>query len=163
ATLPFALYQSGSDPTPAGVNGSGNLEPFALFDLRLDLRGVVYRTDDKKWQFGAGLSVYAPTGSQFSYGGDGGVHTASDFAVETYLRDFILLGNAGVHLRPRGVVGELAVGDELTLGIGGFLPLRNGLFRVGGEVFMSTGLESLAGQSRVETSTFFAAKNTPVE
>jgi outer membrane protein OmpA-like peptidoglycan-associated protein len=163
ATLPFALYQSGSDPSAAGVSGSGNLEPFALFDLRLDARGIIYRSDDKKFLFGTGLSLYAPTGAQFSYGGDGAVHTAWSVAVESYLRDVIVVGNLGVHFRPRGSVGELAVGDELTLGVGGFLPLRNGLFRVGGEIFMSTGLESLAAQSRVEKSTFLSKRNTPIE
>jgi OOP family OmpA-OmpF porin len=163
ATLPFALYQSGSDPTPAGVNGAGTVEPFALFDLRLDIRGVVYRSDDKRWLLGAGLSFYPPTGAQFSYGGDGGVHTSWNFAAETSIRDLAIAANAGIHLRPTGVVGELAVGDELTLGLGAFLPLREGRIRVGGEVLMSTGMESLAGQSRVAESTFFSAKNTPIE
>jgi outer membrane protein OmpA-like peptidoglycan-associated protein len=162
-TLPFALYQSGSDASPAGVDGAGNLEPFALFDLRLDFRGVIYRSDDKRLALGTGLSFYAPTGSQFSYGGDGAAHTAFNFSAETYVRDLILVANTGFHLRPTGVVGELAVGDEVTLGLGAFLPLRDGQVRVGGELFMSTGLESLAGQSRVEKSTFFSAKNTPLE
>jgi OOP family OmpA-OmpF porin len=163
ATLPFALYESGSDPTPAGVNGAGNLDPFALFDLRLDIRANVYRSDDKSWVLGTGLSFYAPTGSQFSYGGDGAAHTSFNFAAETYIRSVIVVANAGVHLRPTGVVGELAVGDEATLGVGGFLPLREGKIRVGGEVFMSTGIESLAGQTRVQKSTFFSGRNTPVE
>jgi outer membrane protein OmpA-like peptidoglycan-associated protein len=164
ATLPFALFQSGSDPSPAGVTGAGNLEPFALFDLRLDIRAVLFRSDDNRWRLGAGLSFYPPTGAQFSYGGDGGVHTSWNFAAETTIRDLVTLtANTGIHLRPTGVVGELAVGDEMTLGLGGFLPLRGGLIRVGAELFMSTGLESLAGQSRVEESTFFSAKNTPVE
>ena len=70
-TLPFALYQSGSDPAPAGVTGVGNLEPFALMDLRLDIRGLVYRSDDKRWLFGAGMAFFIPTGAQYSYGGDG--------------------------------------------------------------------------------------------
>jgi outer membrane protein OmpA-like peptidoglycan-associated protein len=163
ATLPFALFESGSDPTPAGVVAAGNLEAFAVFDLRLDARGVVYRSDDQHTSLGVGLSFYAPTGSQFSYGGDGSSHTAWTLAGETAIRSVILVGNLGVHLRPTGVVGELAVGDELTFAAGGFLPLRDGLLRVGGEVFMSTGIESLAGQSRVEASTFFKSKNTPFE
>jgi outer membrane protein OmpA-like peptidoglycan-associated protein len=62
-----------------------------------------------------------------------------------------------------GVVGDLAVGSELTLAVGAFVPLRDGRIRVGGELLMSTGLESLAGQSRQENSTFFSAKNTPLE
>src|SRR4051812_17335659 len=53
-TLPFTLFQSGTDPAPVGVRGVGDLQPFALMDTRLDVRGTVYRTDDKKWLFGAG-------------------------------------------------------------------------------------------------------------
>jgi outer membrane protein OmpA-like peptidoglycan-associated protein len=162
-TQPFTLYQSGSDPSPLGVRGVGDLQPFALLDTRLDFRGTVYRTDDKKWLFGAGMSFYLPTGSKFSYGGDGDVSTTLDLAVETYVRDLILDFNTGIHWRPTGVVGVLTVGDEWTLGIGGYLPLREGKYRVGGSVVMSTGTESLAGAGAVEKSTFMTARNTPIE
>jgi OOP family OmpA-OmpF porin len=161
-TLPFALYQSGSDPSPVNVKGVGNLEPFALMDLRLDVRGMIYRTDDKRWLFGAGMSFFIPTGAQYSYGGDGSTHTALNLSMETYVRNVIIAVNTGLHMRPIGVVGELAIGNEWTLGVGGYLPLRDGRVRVGGSFTFSTGTESLKGQSG-EYSTFFAAKNTPLE
>ena len=157
------MYQGGSDPAPAKIQGAGNLEAVALMDMRLDIRGLVYRSDDKNWLLGAGISFYLPTGSQYSYGGDGAVHTAINFSAETYFRDVILTGNTGFHFRPVGVVGDLAVGSEFTLAVGAFVPLRDGRIRVGGELLMSTGLESLSGQSRQENSTFFSAKNTPLE
>ncbi|HKQ67797.1 MAG TPA: OmpA family protein [Polyangiaceae bacterium] len=163
ATFPFALYQSGSDPTVAGVRGVGNLEPFAAMDMRLDFRGLVFRTDDRRWLFGAGISFFIPTGSQFNYGGDGATHTALNFSAETYVRDVIVAVNTGLHFRPTGVVGELAVGDEWLLGIGAYLPLRDGRVRVGGSLNLSTGIEKLAGQSRAASSTFFSARNTPLE
>src|SRR5262249_54234432 len=75
-TLPFALFQSGSDPAVVGIRGVGDLQPFALLDARVDARGTIYRSDDKKWLIGAGLSFYLPSGSRFSYGGDGAVGTA---------------------------------------------------------------------------------------
>jgi outer membrane protein OmpA-like peptidoglycan-associated protein len=162
-TLPFALFQSGSDPAPVGIRGIGDLQPFALMDMRLDIRGLVYRTDDKKWLFGAGMSFFVPTGSRFSYGGDGDLSTALNFSMETYIREVILAVNTGLHWRPTGVVGELTVGDEWTLGVGGYLPLREGKYRVGGSIVMSTGTESLRGQSGIERSTFFSARNTPIE
>ena len=74
-------------PRPAGVGASATSTPFALMDTRLDVRGLVYRTDDKKWLFGAGMSFFIPTGSQFSYGGDGALSTALNVSVETYVRD----------------------------------------------------------------------------
>jgi outer membrane protein OmpA-like peptidoglycan-associated protein len=162
-TLPFTLFQSGTDPAPLGVRGVGDLQPFALLDARLDFRGTVYRTEDRKWLFGAGMSFWIPTGSRFSYGGDGATSTALNLSVETYVREVIVAVNTGLHWRPTGVVGELAVGDEWTLGVGGWLPLREGKYRVGGSIVMSTGTESLRGQSGVEKSTFFSARNTPIE
>jgi outer membrane protein OmpA-like peptidoglycan-associated protein len=162
-TLPFTLFQNGTDPAPVGVRGVGDLEPFALMDARLDFRGTVYTTEDKKWLFGAGMSFFIPTGSQFSYGGDGSFSTALNVSVETYVRDLILAMNTGIHWRPTGVVGELTVGDEWTLGVGAYLPLREGKYRVGGSIVMSTGTESLIGQSGVEKSTFLTARNTPIE
>jgi len=67
-----------------------------------------------------------------------------------------------LHMRPTGVVGDLAVANEWTLGVGAFLPLRDGRLRVGGSLTMSTGTESVKGQSG-EYSTFFAPRNTPLE
>jgi hypothetical protein len=129
-TLPFTLFQSGLIPL-VGVRGVG-LQPFALMDARLDLRGMVYETADKKWLFGAGMSIYMPIGSRFSYGGDGAASTAINVSVETYVRDVIVAVNTGIHWRPSGVIGELTVGDEWTLGVGAYLPLREGKYRVGG-------------------------------
>ncbi len=162
-TLPFTLYQSGTDPSPVNVRGVGNLEPFALMDTRLDARARLFQTDDKRWLFGGGLSFFLPSGAQYSYGGDGAISTAFNVSVETYIRNITLVVNSGLHIRPIGVVGELAVGDEWTLGVGGFLPLRDGKYRVGGSIWMSTGTESLTAQSRVENSTFLSARNTPIE
>jgi OmpA-OmpF porin, OOP family len=163
ATLPFVLYQSGSDPSPVNVRGVGNLQPFALMDARLDARARFFETDDKRWLFGGGISFFLPSGAQYSYGGDGAMSTAFNVSVETYIRKITLVVNSGLHIRPVGVVGELAVGDEWTLGVGGFMPLRDGKYRVGGALFMSTGIESLTAQSRVEQSTFLSARNTPIE
>jgi len=162
-TFPFILYQSGSDPSPVNVRGVGNLQPFALMDTRVDARARLFETDDKRWLFGGGISFFLPSGAQYSYGGDGAVSTAFNVSVETYIRKITLDFNTGVHIRPVGVVGELTVGDEWTLGVGGFVPLRDGKYRVGGSIWMSTGTESLTGQSRVEKSTFFSARNTPIE
>jgi OOP family OmpA-OmpF porin len=162
-TLPIALYQSGTDPTRAGVRGVGSIRSLTLLDMRLDGRAVFYRSDDQRLAFAAGISVYLPTGGQFSYAGDGGTHASFNVAMETYVRDIIVAVNTGLHLRPAGVVGELAVGNEWTLGAGAFLPLRDNTVRVGFQMYMSTGLESLAGQSQVSKSTFLSTRNTPLE
>ena len=71
ATLPFRALPRGSIPRPPACKASAISQPFALMDLRLDIRGLVYRSDDKRWLFGAGMSFFIPTGAQYSYGGDG--------------------------------------------------------------------------------------------
>jgi outer membrane protein OmpA-like peptidoglycan-associated protein len=163
ATFPVTLYESGNDPSVLGVGQRGDLQPIAANDMRLELRAFLYRSDDKRFSFGAGASVFAPIGNQFSYGGDGATHTAWNLAVETYIRDVIVAVNTGLHIRPKGAIGDLTVGNEWTLAAGAFLPMRGGKVRLGAEVFMSTGVESLAGQSHVEKSTFLSSKNTPLE
>jgi outer membrane protein OmpA-like peptidoglycan-associated protein len=163
ANLPVILYQDGSDPTPAGVRGVGTLQSPALMDARLDVRALLYRADDKGWLLAGGMSFYVPTGAAFSYGGDGSTHTSLNMSAETYIRDLIVVMNGGWHFRPKGVVGELAVGNELVLGVGLFWPMRDGRIRLGGSMVFSTGLESFTSPNRVETSTFLAARNTPLE
>jgi OmpA-OmpF porin, OOP family len=162
ANLPFIMYQSGSNPTPAGVTGVGNVQSPALMDVRLDARALLYRADDKQWLIAGGISFYLPSGAQYSYGGDGKTHTSLNLSVETLVRDLIVVLNTGWHFRPRGVVGELNVGDEATLGVGAFWPMRDGRIRVGGSMWMSTGLESFTSRG-IEKSTIFSARNTPLE
>jgi OOP family OmpA-OmpF porin len=162
ANFPVILYQSGSDPTPAGVRGVGTLQSPALMDARLDARALLYQADDKAWLLAAGMSFYVPSGAAFSYGGDGSTHTALNMSAETTIRDLIVAVNAGWHFRPKGVIGELAVGNELTMGLGMFWPMRDGRIRLGGSLLFSTGLETFTS-NRVDTSTFFTARNTPLE
>lgn len=163
ANLPLILYQNGSDPSPANIRGVGTVQSPALMDVRLDARALLYQADDKQWLFAAGMSFYVPSGAAFSYGGDGKTHTSLNMSAETSLRDLIVVMNAAWHFRPRGVIGELMVGNELGLGLGVFWPMRDGRIRVGGSMTFSTGLESFTGSNRVETSTFFSARNTPLE
>ena len=163
ANFPIILYQGGSSPTPAGVRGVGTTASPALMDVRLDVRGLIYKADDGQWLIGTGMSFYVPSGAAFSYGGDGKAHTSLNMSVETLVRDLILVMNGGLHFRPKGVVGELNVGNEITLGMGLFWPMRDGRIRVGGSLNFSTGLESFVTASRVESSTFFSARNTPLE
>ena len=163
ANLPLILYQSGSDPTPANVRGVGTVQSPVLMDARLDARALLYQADDKGWLLAGGMSFYVPSGAAFSYGGDGSTHTSLNMSAETSLRELSLVMNAAWHFRPKGVVGELAVGNELGLGLGAFWPMRDGRVRLGGSMTMSTGLESFTGSNGTDKSTFFSARNTPLE
>jgi outer membrane protein OmpA-like peptidoglycan-associated protein len=163
ANLPVILYQDGSNPSPAGVRGVGSVEKPVLMDVRLDARALLYQADDKQTRLGAGMSFYVPTGAAYSYGGDGKVHTSLNLSAETLIRDVILVVNTGLHFRPQGSVGELVVGNELTLGAGIFWPMRDGRIRIGGSLNFSTGIESFESSTRGETKTFFNPRNTPLE
>ena len=162
ANFPVILYQNGSDPTPAGVRGVGTLQAPALMDARLDARALLYQADDNGWRLGASMSFYVPSGARFSYGGDGSTHTSLNMSAETKIRDLIMAINAGWHFRPKGVIGELTVGNELTMGLGLFWPMRDGRIRVGGSLLFSTGIETFT-TNRIDTSTFLTARNTPLE
>ena len=130
--LPVALYESGSDATPVGVRGVGDLSATSGHDLRMDFRGVFYRSDDRKSAIGGGLSVYLPTGDSYTFAGDGATHTALVLTGETQVRTVTVTANTGIHWRPTGVVGNLAVGNEWTFAVGAFYPLREGKVRLGG-------------------------------
>ena len=82
--------------------------------------------------------------------------------METYIRDLIIAVNTGLHMRPTGVVGALAVANEWTLGVGApFLPLRDGRLRVGGSLTMSTGTETLKGQPGSPNTARSSRRETP--
>jgi outer membrane protein OmpA-like peptidoglycan-associated protein len=166
ATLPVALLQGGTDPSPGLGGGQGygvSLANVAANDMRIDARVIAFRSDDRRLSIGAGLSFWAPIGDSFSFGSDQATSTALTGSIEGYVRQFIVTGNMGVHFRPLGNLGGLAVGSELTFAVGAFLPMRDGRVRVGGELFGSTGLETLQNGVGARYSTFFAGKNTPLE
>jgi outer membrane protein OmpA-like peptidoglycan-associated protein len=172
ATLPMTLNQDGQNPnyatgpfggaktTTVDANGA------AVADLRLDLRAVLFRTKNEKGALGAGLSVFAPTGSVANFGGDGAVGSLWMFAGEYDFKWFIVTANTGVHFRPKNSINNpvaangLGIGNEWRWAAGAFIPFKGGKYRIGATIFGQTGIET---DNNIIGDTVFTRRNSPVE
>lgn len=139
-------------------------------DARLDLRGVIARTNDRRGAVGAQLSVFVPNGGTVDFGGNGAASAMLMFTGEytfRVFRDFDVIGviNTGVDFRPDDRLNNpqngsgLGVGDEWRWAIGAFVPLKNDKYRVGLTIFGQTGIENNDSIG----NTFFRGDNTPLE
>jgi OmpA-OmpF porin, OOP family len=157
---------AGGVPTP-GVNRTTVVKTGGpgAGDFRLDLRGVLLRSEDRKTALGAQVSVFLPGGTTANFGSDdkpGGMLLVSG---ETQVRFLVLTANTGVHFRPRHSINDpnnengLGIGNEWRWGVGAFIPLKDGKYRVGASIFGQTGIES----DNIIGETFFTKRNTPIE
>jgi OOP family OmpA-OmpF porin len=155
--LPFVPYQSGSptnSDSVAGADEAVDLQAAAMGDLRIELRGIVFRTDNRLFKLGANANVFAPTGGEFSFAGDRTTGGGAGIAAELDFKDFFFTLNTGAHFRPLATVNDFTVTNEWTWGLGAFIPLRDDRIRLGVEIFGSTGIGE---------GTTFKAENTPLE
>lgn len=175
--LAFPWYPIQTGENPQYVGGGGVPSPGTntttvvqtggpgAGDLRLDLRAVIGRSEDRKSAWGAQVSVFFPTGTTANFGGDaktGGMLLVNG---ETRVKFLVLVGNMGVQFRPRHAINDpnadngVGVGNELRWAAGAFIPLKDGKYRLGGTIFGQTGIES----DRIIGDTFFNKRNTPIE
>ena len=170
-TFPWSPVQTGENPDYGTGNvqgpGAGRSTPIkpdgpTAADLRLDFRGTILRTDDRKSAFGAQLSVFAPTGTKTDFGGDNGTAALLMVTGEHTVKFITLVANTGVHFRPRHALNDpvrgsgLGVGNEWRFAVGGFIPIKDGKYRIGATIFGSTGIES---DSNIIGDTAFTKRN----
>lgn len=173
-TFPWTPFQSGANPTygPGNIQGTGQTRSTVISpdgptasDLRIDLRGTILRSADRKSAFGAQVSIFAPTGTTTNLGGDGGTGALIMLTGETSVKWLTLVANTGVHFRPRRAINDpangsgLGVSDEWRFAIGAFVPLKDGKYRLGASIFGQTGIAS----DDIVGNTFFTKENTPLE
>jgi OmpA-OmpF porin, OOP family len=166
-TLPVVVYQHGSNPCSrqAGANcQSTDINPVVPSDTRLDLRLIAHRSDNRKFHLGTAVSLWVPSGDNISFTTDDQTTGALQLLTEYDFGSLILSGQTGIHFRPNRGINLLRVGSEWTWAVGGFIPLRDGAVRLGGEIFGSTGIVD-AGTTPVakDGSTTFTKRNTPLE
>ncbi len=178
--FPFTMFQSGQNPDYGSTNiltnstNSGALVTDAspAGDTRVDLRGVVLRSADRRSALGAQLSFFAPTGSTASFGGDGGTGVMFLLAGEYGLGPVILAANTGLHFRPKNSINDarnnagLGIGREWRYALGFFAPWSDGKYRIGATAFGQTGLQDdsdPSGGTPVIGNTYFTAQNSPLE
>lgn len=173
--FPWYPEQNGQNPTYIGSSGiptAGGTRSTVVTtggpgagDTRLDLRAVILRSQDRKSAFGAQINVFFPSGSTNNFGGDGATGVMLGLTGETQLKWLILTANTGIHFRPRNSLNApslddgLGVGDEWRWAVAGFVPLKDGKYRIGASLFGQTGLQN----DRITGNTIFTKRNTPLE
>ena len=172
--FPWYPIQTGGNPnyTPGNIQGPGQTRTTYVStggpsagDVRLDLRGTFWRSDDRRTAFGAQVNFFVPSGTTTNFGGDGGSHAIFMLTGEHTIKTITLVANIGPHFRPRHSINDpdngsgLGVGNELRWAVGAFLPLKEGKYRLGATIFGQTGIES----DRIIGDTFFTSQNTPIE
>ncbi len=168
-TLPATLIQDGSVPTYAGsAPGKSTFQTGGptVGDTRIDVRAVLLRTSNEKGAIGVSGSLFAPSGTYSTFGGDGSTSGMVEIQGEYDFNWLILTANTGVMFRPRNSINDpvnnngLGIGNEWRWAAGGFIPIKAGKYRIGATIFGQTGITN--GDS-VIGDTFGKKRNTPVE
>jgi outer membrane protein OmpA-like peptidoglycan-associated protein len=174
-SLPITWIQDGQNPnySSAAFSSSGlgaifNTSGPTAGDTRLDLRAVIWRSENRKVAVGGQISVFFPTGSYYQFGGDGSTSALVMVNAE-YTTKIILpvtfAAQTGFAFRPdlrvnSPVTGDgLGIGDEWRWAVGAFVPLKKNKYRVGVTIFGQTGIVS----DDTIGNTFFTRQNTPIE
>ena len=163
----FPTYVNNGGIPSTGTNTTTNFQTGgpAAGDVRLDLRGVIQRSDDRKSAWGGQLSVFFPAGTATNFGSDNSVSALAMLTGETQVKFLVLAANAGIHFRPGHSINDpadnngLGIGNEFRWAVGGFIPIKDGKFRLGGTIFGQTGITN----DKVTGNAFFSKRNTPIE
>jgi OOP family OmpA-OmpF porin len=178
-TFPAAWLEGGNQPSTLANQflAQGAVTTFsttgpAIGDTRLDFRGVVWRSLDQAWSFGAELGVFIPTGSSANFGGDGSASwlpmVNGEWTPPRLPLPLTFVADMGFHFRPDNAVNDpagvhgpaqgLGVGNEWRWAIGALMPIGT-RFRVGATIFGQTGIQN----DSTVGNTIFTSQNTPIE
>jgi OOP family OmpA-OmpF porin len=172
-TFPWNPLQTGQSPNYTGSILTGGATSSVVDatgptadDVRLDLRGVAWRTPNLRGAIGGGISVFFPSGTSTAFGGDNSTTFMAHIDAEYDFRRIVLVFNTGIHVgRPRIQLNSpatgngLGVGDDWEWALGAFMPFKEGKYRIGLNVFGQTGISA---DSRIG-DTFGRLQNTPLE
>jgi OOP family OmpA-OmpF porin len=182
-TMPVTWIQTGNQDqsgTNGGINTGSVINPYttagpAVGDLRLDVRYVVLRNEERTAALGLQLSMFTPTGqaSTSNFGGDGAnVEFLPMITGEwtPYKKiPIAFVANTGVHFRSENSINDpagkfnapdgLGIGTEWRWAVGAYLPLAGGKFRLGADIFGQTGLSN----DNIVGDTVFTRQNSPIE
>lgn len=150
-SLPVAAYQSGETGQVAGTTLSS---PGAAIvgDLRTSADIRIVGTHGGPFTTAAGIEMYAPTGSQSGYTGDGSFRSIPRVLVAGTVGPFVYAGRVGVHVRSARQFADGEIGSEIVVAAAaGVRPHARVV--VGPEMFGSTALDASA----------FRTRSTPLE
>ena len=159
--------QAGGVPLPGTTRTTtANTSGPGAGDIRLDLRGVILRSEDRKSALGAMVNVFFPSGSTDNFGGDDKAPVMAMVTGETKVKFLVLTANTGFAFRPDHAFNDpnvnnngLGIGNEWRWNVGAFIPFKDGKYRLGGSIFGQTGIEN----DNIVGNTVFTKRNTPIE
>ncbi len=140
--FPLIVNQAGNETLAAAGSQQGTFVATspAAGDLRIEGRVVLFRSESRAFKLALRAAAYAPTGNKLSYGGDNGPGALFGLATEYDAKLVAVTLDAAYRLRPTVVLNELPVSNELTYGLGIYVPLAKGTVRLGGELFGAFGV-----------------------
>jgi OOP family OmpA-OmpF porin len=165
-SLPVTLYQGGkgtANSNLAYASDTTSVSSTVANDMRFELRGVPFFTRDRFFKTGLNAALWAPTGDKLSYGGDGSTSGGLGLAAEIDAKKAFVTLNAFFHFRPYGAVNAFAVQDEFRWALGGYVPVRDGLLRLGLNIFGNTSLNGNQNNASQTKRNFARDANTPLE
>jgi OOP family OmpA-OmpF porin len=145
--FPLTLFQSGNptsntaDDDAHRLDQSVDLKPVAQGDLRLEARIRLFRNEAKTFSLGLLGAAYVPTGNSLSFAGDGKTGALFGLGAEYKVQQYIFDLNAAFRVRPFANLNELNISHEITYGLAGYVPIQEGKYRVGAEIFGSFGVD----------------------
>jgi OmpA-OmpF porin, OOP family len=151
--LPVAAMVKGTSGSIDGVQYT-LAEGGQIGDLRMSADVRLFGRYRGVATMALGVSVWAPTGSQEAYTGDGKVRVAPHVNLAGQLGIFAYAAKVGVNVRPQDEqIAGVQLGTELFGGLSAGLRLAGGKLLIGPEVYMSTVFKGGA----------FDRESTPVE
>jgi OmpA-OmpF porin, OOP family len=144
--FPLVVFQSGSPTSNTAederlrLTQAVDLKPVAPMDMRLEGRFLVFQNEPKTFSLGVLGAAYLPTGNKLSFAGDGKAGGLIGLAAEYKLQQYVFDLNAGFRIRPAGNLNELNISHEIVYGLAGYVPIQEGKYRVGAELFGSFGV-----------------------
>jgi OOP family OmpA-OmpF porin len=152
--MPVALFQTGEPNSTTFPSDKIAIAPVAPMDMRLNARVNVLPTPSDSFKLAIEGAVWLPTGNPDSFDSDGSAFGGLGLSAEYNIKKAFFLLNTGFQFRPNSAVNDFSVRNEWRYAFGAFLPLRDGSFRLGAQIFGSVGF----GQSGT-----YSAPLTPIE
>jgi OmpA-OmpF porin, OOP family len=153
-----AILAQGRNPTNAISIGSATDAVGAAVaapgDVRLDARVILFRSATRAFKLGLNGIAWVPSGDDLSFAGDKTTSGGFMISAEYDIKKLFFVFNTGMQFRSLAAVNDFNLLHEWRWGFGAFLPLRDNQFRLGAQIFGSTG---------IGRSTTFDVDNTPLE
>ncbi|MFO0762551.1 MAG: OmpA family protein [Byssovorax sp.] len=140
--MPVALFQTGNPNSTVPLEKStqkAEVKTASPMDMRLNARVNVLPTPSDSFKLALEGSVWLPTGNPDSFDGDGSAVGGLALAAEYDIKKAFFLANTGFQFRPNSALNDFSVKNEWRYSVGAFLPLRDGSFRLGAQIFGSVG------------------------